>query len=82
MGMNTEEAFVGEEERLAHMIQSDVEVLGPGDRLFTGRQATHTRSGLGSFNIMETTDSGILSRYILAHDTKSWNWKDLEVSWS
>lgn len=30
MGMSTEEALVGEEERLAHTIQSDVEVLGPG----------------------------------------------------
>lgn len=52
--------------------------------VFTGKQVAHNRSGLGSFEHHgNTNNSGILLRYILAHDTitKSWTWKDLEVSW-
>lgn len=81
--MNTEETLVGEEERIAHMIQSDVWKCRGQGTVFTGRRVAHNRSGLGSFEHHgNTNNSGILSRYILAHDTitKSWNWKDLEVS--
>lgn len=63
--MNTEETLVGEKGRIAHMIQSDVWRCVCG--AFTGRQAAHNRSGLGSLeHCGNINNSGILSRYILA----------------